>query len=219
MSPPAYYPDQDQFPCEITPLSSIYHPLAQVGMGDPLTVMAGDIEVPNMPFTAAERFKLEQLGDLALSPASSSIDRSPAVRPYISKIGVLPTSLPHIHRAYMEARKAGKADEFLQPAIDSESQQSYPQSSADRAETARRLKPHSRSQLKLLDEGSKKPAGMTPVIVAKKPRPTRWQFGIRSRNQPLEAIGCIYRALHKLGAEWVIDGDWGRQPMKMTMMI
>jgi len=38
--------------------------------------------------------------------------------------------------------------------------------------------------------------------VVKKPKPTRWQFGIRSRNPPLEAVSCIYRALKKLGAEW-----------------
>jgi carbon catabolite-derepressing protein kinase len=37
----------------------------------------------------------------------------------------------------------------------------------------------------------------------KKPRQTKWQFGIRSRNAPLEAVSCIYRALKKLGAEWV----------------
>jgi carbon catabolite-derepressing protein kinase len=48
---------------------------------------------------------------------------------------------------------------------------------------------------------------MTPVP-QKKAKPTKWQFGIRSRNQPLEAIGCIYRALQKLGAEWVVDEDW-----------
>jgi len=73
-------------------------------------------------------------------------------------------------------------------------------------ETARRLNPHSKSQIRL-DEASKRPPGMTPVP-AKKAKPTKWQFGIRSRNQPLEAIGCIYRALQKLGAEWVVDEDW-----------
>lgn len=41
----------------------------------------------------------------------------------------------------------------------------------------------------------------------KKPKPTRWQFGIRSRNPPLEAVSCIYRALKKLGAEWVAAED------------
>lgn len=37
------------------------------------------------------------------------------------------------------------------------------------------------------------------------PKKTRWQFGIRSRNAPLEAVSCIYRALQNLGAEWVVD--------------
>lgn len=55
-----------------------------------------------------------------------------------------------------------------------------------------------------------KPAPLTPLpppVVpqpqARKPKPTRWQFGIRSRNLPLEAISCIYKALKRLGAEWV----------------
>jgi carbon catabolite-derepressing protein kinase len=87
-------------------------------------------------------------------------------------------------------------------------------STEEQAETARRLKPHSRSQLKL-DEASMKPAAMTPVP-QKKPRPTKWQFGIRSRNQPLEAMGCIYRALKKLGAEWVMDENYLSEAQKKS---
>jgi carbon catabolite-derepressing protein kinase len=105
----------------------------------------------------------------------------------------------------MESRKLGKEANLSLPPADP-IQHDQPQSNAEKAETARRLKPHSRSQLKL-DEANKKPAGMTPVPV-KKSKPTKWQFGIRSRNQPLEAIGCIYRALQKLGAEWVIDENF-----------
>ncbi|KAA8913467.1 kinase-like domain-containing protein [Sphaerosporella brunnea] len=44
-----------------------------------------------------------------------------------------------------------------------------------------------------------------PSSTPKKPRQTKWQFGIRSRNAPLEAVSCIYRALKKLGAEWVTE--------------
>jgi len=106
----------------------------------------------------------------------------------------------------MEARRSGKNMESNLSTTHSEADEPHPQSEAEKAETARRLNPHSRSQLKL-DEASKRPAGMTPVP-QKKSKPTKWQFGIRSRNQPLEAIGCIYRALQKLGAEWVIDEDW-----------
>ena len=82
-----------------------------------------------------------------------------------------------------------------------------PQTPSEKAENARRLNPHSRSSQLKLDEANKKPGAMTPVP-QKKSRPTKWQFGIRSRNQPLEAIGCIYRALRKLGAEWLSTDDW-----------
>lgn len=141
----------------------------------------------------------------AVSPrsiGSVGTDRS-IMRPYVSKIGVLPSSLPAYHRDYMEAKRSGKSSESqLDPshALDHEP---HVQSDAEKAENIRRLNPHSRSQLKL-DEANKRPAGMTPVP-QKKVKPTKWQFGIRSRNQPLEAIGCIYRALQKLGAEWLVD--------------
>lgn len=138
--------------------------------------------------------------------SNSSTDRS--IRPYISKIGILPSSLPAYHADFMEAKKNGKSAHSTSHPPESEQRHDHHQSHAEQAETARRLKPHSRSQLRL-DE-SHKPAGMTPVPV-KKVRPTKWQFGIRSRNQPLEAIGCIYRALQKLDAEWVVDEDYRPQ--------
>lgn len=110
----------------------------------------------------------------------------------------------------MEARKAGKSFDEQPSSLSvthAEDREPHPQTEAEKLETARRLNPHSRSHLKL-DEASKRPAGMTPVP-QKKMKPVKWQFGIRSRNQPLEAIGCIYRALQKLGAEWTTeDSDW-----------
>jgi carbon catabolite-derepressing protein kinase len=106
----------------------------------------------------------------------------------------------------MEEKRTGRSVGNPLSTAHSEINQPSPQTEAEKAETARRLNPHSRSQLKL-DEANKRPAGMTPVP-QKKNKPTKWQFGIRSRNQPLEAIGCIYRALQKLGAEWVVDEDW-----------
>lgn len=143
----------------------------------------------------------------AMSPRSnSSIGTDRSSRPYVSKIGILPSSLPAYHRDYMEARRTGKNTGNPLSTAHSEFEEPHTQTDAEKAETARRLNPHSRSQLKL-DEASKRPAGMTPVP-QKKNKPTKWQFGIRSRNQPLEAIGCIYRALQKLGAEWVVDEDW-----------
>lgn len=50
-----------------------------------------------------------------------------------------------------------------------------------------------------------KPEGMTPIqpsAQTKKPKPTKWQFGIRSRNSPAEAMLAIYKALNAMGAEW-----------------
>ncbi|KAH8796712.1 serine threonine protein kinase [Hyaloscypha finlandica] len=143
----------------------------------------------------------------AMSPrSSSSIGTDRSLRPYVSKIGILPSSLPTYHKDFMEARRTGRNIGNPLSTAHSEVDEPHPQTEAEKAETMRRLNPHSRSQLKL-DEASKRPAGMTPVP-QKKAKPTKWQFGIRSRNQPLEAIGCIYRALQKLGAEWVVDEDW-----------
>jgi carbon catabolite-derepressing protein kinase len=143
----------------------------------------------------------------AVSPRSTSTTSTEkSARPYKSKIGILPSSLTPYHRAYMEARKSGKPMEAPVAADKPEDKEPHPQTEAEKAETARRLNPHSKSQIKL-DEASKRPAGMTPVP-QKKPKPTKWQFGIRSRNQPLEAIGCIYRALQKLGAEWALEEEY-----------
>lgn len=143
----------------------------------------------------------------AVSPRStSSVGTDKSARPYISKIGILPSSLTPYHRDYMKSRKSGKAMGSTTSSAHAEEHEPHPQTEAEKAETARRLNPHSKSQIKL-DEASKRPASLTPVP-PKKPKPTKWQFGIRSRNQPLEAISCIYRALQKLGAEWVVDDQW-----------
>ncbi|KAI1004583.1 Sucrose non-fermenting protein kinase 1 [Podosphaera aphanis] len=142
-----------------------------------------------------------------VSPRSmSSTGTNISIRPHVSKIGILPSSLPSCHQDYMEARRTGTKSGNPLSGAHAEAENLLQQTEAEKVETARRLNPHSRVQIKL-DEVSKRPVGMTPVP-PKKPRPTKWQFGIRSRNQPLEATGCIYRALQKLGAEWVIDENW-----------
>ncbi|KAI9825016.1 MAG: hypothetical protein M1819_006527 [Sarea resinae] len=115
-----------------------------------------------------------------------------------NSIAVLPSSMPDYHRAFMKGQPA-----FNSPQDNSAIEETlHQQTSAEQAATVRRLKPHSRSQLNV-DKAGIKPESMTP-LPAKKPRPTKWQFGIRSRNQPLEAIACIYRALKALGAEWEV---------------
>jgi len=111
----------------------------------------------------------------------------------------------------MEREKA-KAEGFEPPDAQPHVPESmlHPRSQADQEETIRRLKPHSRSQLRL-DEANKRPQGLTPVSnTVKKSKPARWQFGIRSRNAPWEALVCIYKALSKLGASWIVDEDYDR---------
>lgn len=80
---------------------------------------------------------------------------------------------------------------------------SRPQTADEKAATARRLNPHARgSQVNLAK--IEKPEGMTPLpkSAPKKTKPTKWQFGIRSRNSPSEAMLAIYKALEKMGAVW-----------------
>ncbi len=79
---------------------------------------------------------------------------------------------------------------------------------AEQEETARRLRPHARASQLRLDDASKRPQGLTPVNPSRKQKPVRWQFGIRSRNSPWEALLCIYKALSKLGCGWLVDEDY-----------
>ena len=74
----------------------------------------------------------------------------------------------------------------------------------DKAATAAKLK-GAQAKSPTSGAGGTKPEGMTPMqqaAQAKKPRPTKWQFGIRSRNSPAEAMLAIYKALNAMGADW-----------------
>lgn len=138
----------------------------------------------------------------------TSTSTSASAKPYISKVGVLPSSLPAYHKVFMEREKAKAAGvEIAETKPASLEPLAQPRSQAEQEETLRRLKPHSRSQLRL-DEANKRPQGLTPVNPPKKNKPVRWQFGIRSRNAPWEALVCIYKALAKLGAGWIVDEDY-----------
>jgi len=148
--------------------------------------------------------------DPTMSSARSitSNSTSNSTRPYVSKVGILPSSLPAYHQVFMEREKARAAGIHLPESVPSTLETSAaPRTQAEQEETARRLKPHSRSQLRL-DEANKRPSGLTPVNAPKKVKPVRWQFGIRSRNAPWEALVCIYKALQKLGAGWQVDEDY-----------
>lgn len=107
----------------------------------------------------------------------------------------------------MERERAGIDDTPTPPVAPEPSSQ--PRSEDERQETLRRLKPHTRSQVRF-EDANKRPQGLTPVHPPKKPKATRWQFGIRSRNAPWEALGVIYRSLSKLGCSWVPDEDYDK---------
>lgn len=68
-----------------------------------------------------------------------------------------------------------------------------------------------------------KPEAMTPIPAkeTKKSKPTKWQFGIRSRNSPSEAMLAIYKALKSMGAVWEVPhvrkpggGSGGNSPSR-----
>ena len=144
------------------------------------------------------------LAESARSTTSTMTSSSP--RGNVSKVGILPTSLPALHKEYLERQNAGIEEPLSsQPVPDVPLQ---PRTPAEQQEAVRRLKPHSKSAVRL-DDGAR-PQGMTPVAPAKKIKPLRWQFGIRSRNAPWEALLCIYKALVKLKATWILDEDYER---------
>ena len=165
----------------------------------------GDTTVTMESLNAEADTGASPLGSSSRSITSTSTSASP--RPYVSKVGVLPSSLPAYHKDYMEREKGGF--EEAPPAPDAPEPTIHPRSQAEQEETIRRLKPHSRSQIRL-DEASKRPQGLTPVHAPRKSKPVRWQFGIRSRNAPWEALVCIYKALNKLGCGWIPDEDYDK---------
>lgn len=128
---------------------------------------------------------------------SSSSSQQLEARSPATTIAVLPSSLPDYHKAYMKGHPPPSQDPITDkiPA-------DTPRSHEEQLATARALKPHSKSQLNL-QQAHQKPESMTP-IPSKRSKPTKWQFGIRSRNQPTEAMLAIYRALVSMGADWEI---------------
>ena len=147
-----------------------------------------------------------------------SVAAPPALEPekeYVSKIGILASSMPYYHNQYMAQKKAEA--ERAQQQI-SESEEMTPEETAyfsklsldpnpkvqtteEQAANARHLKPHSRSTIQLQNITAEKHEGLAHAG-SKKAKSMKWQFGIRSRNTPHEAMLCIYRALQAQGAQW-----------------
>lgn len=146
-----------------------------------------------------------QASPLADSTRSTSTVTSVSPRGYVSHVGILPTSLPALHREYLERQNAGIEEPLNAPVPDVPLQ---PRTPAEQQEAVRRLKPHSKNTMRH-DEAHSRPQQLTPVA-PKKPKPVRWQFGIRSRNAPFEALLCIYKSLAKLGATWLQDEDYNK---------
>ncbi|KAL5612196.1 hypothetical protein BROUX41_000264 [Berkeleyomyces rouxiae] len=146
------------------------------------------------------------------APSIASVQSSTTgPRAYVSKVGILPSSIPAYHKSYVDKEKSGLADSVAPSVIVDDPSGS--RTDADKEETARRLKPHSRSSMARggIDDANQRPQGLTPVNPPKKAKPVRWQFGIRSRNAPWEALLCIHKALAKLGAMYIPDENW--EPM------
>lgn len=152
--------------------------------------------------------------------------------PRVSNVRVLNTSLPHVHDELVAAREKAKErgedpDLILHPAQPPEgptdevgptvpeisydaNRRPIPRPIQEQEATSRALKPHSRSVTALHDLRHTRPEAMTTMKSDdKKPapvkvKPKKWQFGIRSRNAPYEAMKCIFVALKTLGADWAI---------------
>jgi carbon catabolite-derepressing protein kinase len=153
-------------------------------------------------------------------------------RPRISTVRVLNTSMPHIHEELMHIREKAKAkgqdpDLVLHPSqappkepesathpipeeVRDEHGNPIYRSKEEQEATSKALKPHSRSVTAMNELRTLLPDNSTTAPhEEKKPapskmKPRRWQFGIRSRNQPYEAMRCLFNALDAQGAEWEV---------------
>lgn len=154
-------------------------------------------------------------------------------RPRVSTVKVLNTSLPGVHEDLLKVREKARADgkdpdsifqlpsgendhSLTQPIpeeIDDQAGLPVKLPQADQDATARALKPHSKSFTNLADAAVQKDKShLTPTASEQekerkppvKSKGRKWQFGIRSRNQPFEAMKCLYNALTTAGAEWEV---------------
>ncbi|KAL2441974.1 Sucrose non-fermenting protein kinase 1 [Exophiala dermatitidis] len=167
--------------------------------------------------------------------ASRTLSETPSFqeeKPRISNVRVLNTSLPHVHEELMQLREKAKSrgedpDSILHPSQEDKDDSDSPipeeikdengnpiyRSKEEQEATSRALKPHSRSVtgLNTMREGKPRPEGLTTMsqdekrAAASKPKPRKWQFGIRSRNAPYEAMKCLYAALRAQGADWEVN--------------
>ncbi|EGX45091.1 Protein kinase [Orbilia oligospora] len=199
-SPPAWhaFPHSPPIQESFTPLS----PVGNRGTPSPGPNSSGGTNTPRSGVSSITSpiMKLTLGGSDGVTKDDVGAPASSLTNPNIppnSTVSILPTSLPEYHRAFMKGGPGAAAAYQQQQAAQSAASASIP------IKESRRIRSVS-------SRSSSRPDPMTPLNpAARKSRPTKWQFGIRSRNQPLDAIACIYRALRKLGAEWLVPAQKG----------
>jgi len=180
---PSLAQDQPAFMAQSPPS---FHPLI------PASPHSSMSRPPPSPLTNVEHPRHGSTGSAPLVD-----ERSP-----VSTVAILPSSLPDYHTAFMRGHIKPQSPTSPE---DTPTETDRPRTKEEQEATARRLKPHSKSSANL-HRHTDKPEPMTslPERQSKKPRPTKWQFGIRSRNTPTEAMLAIYKALGKMGAQWEV---------------
>ena len=159
------------------------------------------------------------------APTGTTREEQP-LKDYVSKIGILTTSLPMYHNQLMDMKKADEKrrqaeakGELLEPReaemLSKMSLGAGPdeqQSEEQQAFFFFMIIRHSRSTLHInaiLSSASQNPEETTVHPAKAKGRSTRWQFGIRSKNEPVDAVKCLYKALKSMR-----DCQWHVSPPK-----
>lgn len=179
------------------------------------TPKPSDAEKPLAPLTPIRPTPAESRAAVATTPAAPHVQHPEQLR--ASHVRILPTSLPYVHDQIM-AQRERERDRVSQPSSPDkprdQPQQQPEQRTAERSSeqqtaAAKSLKPHARSIVDLESLNLERPeAPEPPESLAQVPsqpkRSRKWQFGIRSRNQPYEAVLCLYKALRQQGGVWEI---------------
>ncbi|PGH08772.1 CAMK/CAMKL/AMPK protein kinase [Helicocarpus griseus UAMH5409] len=198
----------------------------------PAATPSPDVSVSSAPGTGTARgAKNTNLAPLAPHLTQPSPSPAPAPTPSpapaftipeveeerVSHVRILPTSLPYVHdqimdqrdrelhaRAYGETMDESRGRSQHQDSAEAEADNHKERSPEEQAATARSLKPHSRSIIDLEKLRLEPPEGLEKMSSQPK-RSRKWQFGIRSRNQPYEAMLCLYKAIRAQGGVWEIQ--------------
>ncbi|RAH44399.1 SNF1 family serine/threonine-protein kinase [Aspergillus brunneoviolaceus CBS 621.78] len=167
---------------------------------------------PGSPLTAPTRPRSgSQRQPSQLSQQSNADDPD---APRVSHVRILPTSVPFVHDQLMEQREREQreraaersSEEQAHGGLDAEDDLNRNgqagRSQEEQEATARALKPHSRSIVDLEKLRLQPPEGRSAPHQPRRSR--KWQFGIRSRNQPYEAMLYLYKAISAQGGIWEI---------------